>query len=176
MNYKRNKDSYIIIFLRVLCPLWFKILDSPNKMQNMSTKPLHLQKSIKVHGSDIDVMGIVSNIVYVRWFEDLRTFFLDTYLPFQEMLKQEHSPILSHTLVEYKKPLTIFDEPVGHIWVKDLSRSRWTVSMEIVSDKGKHCLGEQKGYFFHVTRKRPVPIPEELREKYEADLKRFGDE
>lgn len=136
-------------------------------------KPLHLQKPLKVNGYDIDVMGIVSNIVYVRWFEDLRFFLLDTYWPFQEMLKQEHSPILSHTFVEYKKPLTIYDKPKGHIWVKELSRSRWTVSMEILSEKGVHCLGEQKGYFFHVSHKRPVPIPEEFRAKYERDLERL---
>ncbi|RMG21163.1 MAG: acyl-CoA thioesterase [Bacteroidetes bacterium] len=141
--------------------------------EDSGLRPLFLSKPIQVNGYDIDVLGIVSNIVYVRWFEDLRFHFLDTYWPFPEMLKQEQSPVLWHTQLTYKKPLTIFDRPQGHIWLQALSRSRWTVGLEVVSEKGLHCQGEQSGYFIHTGRKRPVPIPEELRRLYEADVQRL---
>ena len=77
-------------------------------------RPLLIEKQLKVNGYDIDVMGIVSNIVYVRWFEDLRYRFLDTFCPFEELLARNQSPILSRTEVEYKYPLTIYDHnPLG---------------------------------------------------------------
>ncbi len=36
------------------------------------------EKEIEVNGYDIDAMGVVSNIVYIRWFEILRTAFIST--------------------------------------------------------------------------------------------------
>ena len=47
-------------------------------------------KEIEVNNYDIDAMGIVSNIVYIRWFEDLRTIILNEYMTFSEMMKQTY--------------------------------------------------------------------------------------
>ena len=33
---------------------------------------MELEMPLKVRAYDVDAMGYVSNIVYVRWFEDLR--------------------------------------------------------------------------------------------------------
>jgi len=49
------------------------------KGKTQSVRPMLIQKPLKINGYDIDVMGIVSNIVYIRWFEDLRFEFLDRY-------------------------------------------------------------------------------------------------
>lgn len=49
------------------------------------------EKEIEVNNYDIDAMGIVSNIVYVRWFEDLRTVFINQYMNYSEMIKN-HIP------------------------------------------------------------------------------------
>lgn len=135
---------------------------------NLPSRPLMVEMPIKVNSYDIDVMGIVSNIVYVRWFEDLRFHFLDTWYPFQEMLKEQFSPILSRTEINYKKPLTIYDQPVGQVWLSGIERARWEVSLEIKTEKKLHCTGVQNGYFFNVERKRPVPVPARFHELMEA--------
>lgn len=135
-----------------------------------NTRPMFLEMPIKINGYDIDVMGIVSNIVYVRWFEDLRHFYLDTYWPYKEMLKSNLSPILSKTEVEYKYPLTIQDEITGRIWVHEFGRGKWIMAMEIATEQKVVCRGKQTGYIFDMERNRPVPIPEGLRAKYEAAL------
>ena len=70
------------------------------------------EKEIEVNNYDIDAMGIVSNIVYVRWFEDLRTVFINQYMNYSEMIKNHISPILMKTEIEYKVPITIHDRPV----------------------------------------------------------------
>jgi len=131
-------------------------------------RPLLIEMPFKVNGYDIDVMGIVSNIVYIRWFEDMRFKFLDTHWPYEEMLENNQSPILSETRARYKKPLTIFDKPHGCLWVVELGRAKWTIELEISSEKGIHCTGSQSGYFIDINQKRPVPLPGELINRYKA--------
>ena len=133
----------------------------------MNIKPMLIKKQFNINAYDIDVMGIVSNIVYIRWFEDLRFLLLDTYWSYEEMLKIDQSPILNKTEIEYKHPLTIFDKPVGEIWVSNLTKSRWTVSIEVKTNDKLICKGTQTGYFFDINGKRPVAIPQELMEKYQ---------
>ena len=122
-------------------------------------RPLLLTKDISVRSYDIDVLGIVSNIVYIRWFEDLRTHFLDVYYPFQEMLQENISPILKETHIDYKYPITIQDKVKGHVWLSNVSQSKWECSFEIFSDTRVFATGQQMGYFIDVERKRPVRIP-----------------
>jgi len=133
-----------------------------------------VEMPIKVNGYDIDVMGIVSNIVYIRWIEDLRMKFLDLYWPFEEMLENDQSPILAETHVQYKLPVTIYDRPEGKLWVSELGRAKWTVTFEIVSAKGVHCRGHQNGYFVNLKTSRPVPLPEELRKKFREESAETG--
>lgn len=136
-------------------------------------RPMLIERPIKINGYDIDVMGIVSNIVYVRWFEDLRMAFLDTYWPYARMVAENQSPVLAHTEVDYKSPLVITDEPIGRLWVAEFSRARWRMEFEIATDKRIHCMGLQHGYVVDLTRKRPIPMPSELVKAFEADKLRL---
>ncbi len=136
----------------------------------MNEKPMLVEHQFRVQAYDIDVMGIMSNIVYIRWFEDLRFLLLDKYWSYEEMLKIGQSPILSKTEVEYKRPLTIFDQPMGQLWMSDLTKSRWTINIEIKADDKLICSGKQMGYFYDMNRKRPVAIPKELQEIFQSQL------
>ncbi len=84
-----------------------------------------VQKDFKIHAFDIDVMGIVSNIVYIRWFEELRTLLLDEHWSLQSMIKNKVAPVLAKTEIEYKCPLTIYDSPTGYAWLSELGRAKW---------------------------------------------------
>ena len=44
-----------------------------------SKKKFYLEAPVKVHTYDTDYMGIVSNTVYPKYFEDLRNAILDQY-------------------------------------------------------------------------------------------------
>jgi acyl-CoA thioester hydrolase len=57
-------------------------------------RPLEVELVLPVKTYDIDFAGIVSNIVYIRWLEDLRLEMLDAYLPLQKMLEDGIAPIL----------------------------------------------------------------------------------
>ncbi|MDW3191366.1 MAG: thioesterase family protein [Cytophagales bacterium] len=124
-----------------------------------SDRPLLLTKDLPVRSYDIDVLGIVSNIVYIRWFEDLRTYFLDEYYPFQEMLEENTSPVLKETHIDYQYPITIQDQVKGQVWLSNVGKAKWECAFEIFNDSRVFATGEQIGYFIDVERKRPVRVP-----------------
>ncbi|MBX5318606.1 acyl-CoA thioesterase [Staphylococcus caprae] len=118
------------------------------------------EKEIEVNNYDIDAMGIVSNIVYVRWFEDLRTVFINQHMNYSEMLKNHISPILMKTEIEYKVPVTIHDRPIGRCWLMQASKLKWIFKFEISSGDKIHCVGSQMGGFYHLEQQKITKMPQ----------------
>jgi|GEM_PF-335104 len=129
-------------------------------------RPLEIINELQINAYDIDVAGIVHNLVYIRWFEDMRMRFLDRYLPFEDLLKQDISPVLAHTEIDYKLPLKFQDKPVISMWVGSLGRAKWELYFEIKKEGRLVCRGRQVGYFVHLKRMRPVPVPATLLDEY----------
>ena len=125
-------------------------------------KLLIAEMPITINAYDIDAMGIVSNIVYVRWFEDLRMKFLNEQLPLSEMMREQVSPILIKTEANYKAPLTIFDHPIGRCWLLNSGETRWEMEFEIITDNIIHCKGIQKGCFYDLSKKKVTRMPRKL--------------
>ena len=123
---------------------------------------------------DIDAMGIVSNIVYVRWFEDLRTAFLEKYHPLRVMLAAGVTPILAHTDIHYRWPITIQDQPMGVAWIESMGRSKWQIGFEIRIGERVCCTGTQEGIFVDLKTRRPVPAPAQLIAAYDEAMKAAG--
>ena len=69
------------------------------------------------------------NIVYIRWFEDLRTAFINQHMNYSTMINQGISPILMKTEAEYKVPVTIHDKPVGRIYLVKSKQDEMGVSV-----------------------------------------------
>ena len=68
---------------------------------------LEVQVPLRVKPYDIDVVGVVSNIVYVRWMEDLRLAMLDAYLPLDEQMADGIVPAILKVEIEYKRAIQI---------------------------------------------------------------------
>jgi acyl-CoA thioester hydrolase len=136
-------------------------------------RPLLVEMPIRINGYDIDVMGIVHNLVYPRWFEDLRTLFLDLHWPLDGMLQQQQCPTILTTHVEYKSPLTIFDKPVGRLWLTEVGKARWRIAAEIVTEQALHCTGWQEGIILDLQKRKPVRLPQYLLDRYHADRGRL---
>ncbi|SCS38895.1 acyl-CoA thioesterase [Staphylococcus caeli] len=126
----------------------------------MTIRKLVAERNIEVNGYDIDAMGIVSNIVYIRWFEDLRTDFINKYMSYSDMMHQHISPILMKTEAEYQNPVTIHDQPVGRCYLVKASKLRWEFEFEITSEGKTHCLGKQSGTFFNLQKQKVTRVPE----------------
>lgn len=127
---------------------------------------LKTEKEFQIMPYEIDSMGIVSNINYVKWFEELRMKFLDTYYPLPELMKNGISPILMNTEIDYKSPLTIFDKPLGTSWVVQMEKLRWELHFEISSNGKVNAKGRQKGTFWDINNNRAARVPDRLLNAY----------
>jgi acyl-CoA thioester hydrolase len=130
------------------------------------TRPLEVEIPIKVQTYDIDFAGVVSNIVYIRWLEDLRVKFLDVHLPLEEQMQQGNIPFLSKTQIEYKKPVRLFDNVISKMWMSNLGKVKWTLSAEFISNNQIAATAIQIGAFIDSKNNRPAKLPEELLQKY----------
>ncbi|MBI4783412.1 MAG: acyl-CoA thioesterase [Oscillatoriophycideae cyanobacterium NC_groundwater_1537_Pr4_S-0.65um_50_18] len=130
-------------------------------------RPFEIEMPLPIKTYDIDFAGIVSNIVYVRWLEDLRLEMLAHYFPLNEQLKNGIVPVIVQTKIDYKQPLKISDAPNGKMWIKTLGGLRWTVNAEISVNGKVSALGEQVGIFFDTQNNKPIRIPKVLLQKYD---------
>src|SRR5207253_8763934 len=130
-------------------------------------RPLEVELARPVRTYDIDFAGVVSNIVYVRWLEDLRLKFLDEHLPMQPLIEQGCTPILASTQIEYRRPIRLFDRPVGRMWMRKAGRVRWTLEAEIVVEGQPAATALQTGAFVELATLRPMRLPAALRRGFE---------
>ena len=135
----------------------------------MNQKPLAVTLNLQVKTYDIDFAGIVSNIVYLRWLEDLRLEMLKTYLPLKQLMARGYCPIIASTEIKYKRALRMFDRPVAKMWVSELGRSRCTLQAEICLNNQIVTTATQMGFFINLETMRPMAIPEELKNIYAHD-------
>jgi acyl-CoA thioester hydrolase len=133
-------------------------------------RTLNLDMPITVKTYDIDFMGIVSNISYIRWMEDLRLKFLEVHYSLQKLMADMIVPILNHTDIDYKKPVRMHDEVIGSIWMEKYDSSGWIANMEFMVNGRVAAAGAQGGVFINIaTMKRSDP-PEGMKKKYEEAL------
>ena len=74
-----------------------------------NSKPLEVELQLPVRTDDIDFAGIVSNIVYVRWLEDLRLEILSRFSPLEEQLQNGIAPLILQTKIDYKQAIQMSD-------------------------------------------------------------------
>jgi acyl-CoA thioester hydrolase len=129
---------------------------------NRVPRPLEVSTPLVIHTYDIDFAGIVSNIVYIRWLEDLRLMMLDAYMPLHEQMAKGHVPVLAETNIQYKRPLRMFDKPIAYMWVAGFGGVRWTLGAEFVLDGVVTTAATQTTVFVDSQTMRPVPPPEHL--------------
>ncbi|WP_036479585.1 thioesterase family protein [Myxosarcina sp. GI1] len=130
------------------------------------TKTLEIELALPIQTYDIDFAGIVSNIVYIRWLEDLRLKILETYLPLDKLLRQGYCPIITSTQIEYKQSLRLGDRPIARMWMSKLSRVRCTLQAEIYLEERLVVTATQTGFFKDLNTMRPLAVPEPLRNAY----------
>ena len=118
---------------------------------------------LRVQTYDIDFAGVVSNIVFIRWLEDLRLGLMDRAYPLIQALAEDVAPILLATRITYRRPVTIADPLVGRIRIAALGRVRWRLAAEFVVGATIHAEAEQEGLFMRLSTRRPIAIPAPIR-------------
>ena len=126
----------------------------------------YYEQALPIRTYDIDFAGIVSNIVFVRWLEDLRLGLMDRAYPLIRALAEDVAPVLLSTRIVYHHPVTISDPLIGRIQVSRMSRVRWWLAAEFTVNGAIHAEAEQEGLFMRLSTRKPIPIPEPLRRWY----------
>jgi acyl-CoA thioester hydrolase len=121
------------------------------------------EQPLPIRTYDIDFAGIVSNIVFIRWLEDLRLGLLEQAYPLIRALAEDVAPILLATRINYRRPVRIGDALLGRIKVAGLSRVRWRIAAEFTVGATLHAEAEQEGLFMRLSTRRPIAIPEPIR-------------
>jgi acyl-CoA thioester hydrolase len=123
----------------------------------------YYEQPLPIRTYDIDFAGIVSNIVFIRWLEDLRLGLLDQAYPLIRALAEDIAPILLSTRISYRCPVTIADALVGRMRVAALTRVRWRLAADFSVNGVVHAEAEQEGLFMRLSTRRPIAIPEPIR-------------
>lgn len=122
--------------------------------------------ALPIRTYDIDFAGIVSNIVFIRWLEDLRLGLMALSYPLLRALAEDVAPVLLDTRIAYRRPVTIRDPLIGRMRVADLGRVRWRLAAEFAVGSRIHAEAEQEGLFMRLSTRRPVAIPAPIRDWY----------
>jgi acyl-CoA thioester hydrolase len=125
-----------------------------------------IERDLPIRTYDIDFAGIVSNIVYVRWLEDLRLAMMAEAYPIARALAEDVAPILLETHIAYERPVTIQDALKGRIWVTEMGRFKWHLAAEFVVGEEVRARAEQVGLFIRLSTRRPIAPPAALRERF----------
>ncbi len=128
---------------------------------------MYVELSFQPKTYDIDFAGHVSNIVYIRWLEDLRLSLLDTYLPLNRLMEKGIAPVVMRTTIDYKRPVKLFDKPIGKMWVSEIGNVKGILLAEFSVNGVVVSTAKQIGIFVRLDSGRPVAFPEELRRHFE---------
>ncbi len=133
-------------------------------------KPLLVELRIRIKTYDVDWVGHVNNIVYVRWLEDLRLELLDTYLPLEPLREQGVAPIIVTTNIHYRKGIALSDhEVLARMWVSELGRATVHLAAEFLVGGELRCSAVQRGAFIDNAKMKAIRIPQGLIDAHQTD-------
>lgn len=127
------------------------------------------QLEFPIRPYDVDMAGIVSNIVYVRWLEDLRMELLRRHFPAGELLQRNLMPVVVRTEIDYRASLRFLDQCTGYMRVLELGRTSATMQATFKNGDGLIAAeARQVGVFIDATTGKPVALPHEFKAMFEA--------
>jgi acyl-CoA thioester hydrolase len=142
-------------------------------MSSKGPMPLEVVLHFPVRTYDIDFAGVVSNIVYIRWLEDLRLAILEKYYPLERFLETGVAPTLVETHIRYIRQVTIHDKPVGRMWISMMRKLKFGFHGEISVDGETVVIADQVGCLLKMSDQKPVVMPDELVNSYREHVKKL---
>ena len=128
----------------------------------------------KVRFGDLDAMQHLNNVEFLRFFETARIEYIGTLFP-------EHSPdrarefgfIFAECHIAYLAPGRYRDEVRTYVWVSEVKRSALRVDFEMVVAARDEKIAEGYGWLvgYDYSSGRSQPLPDDLREKLEPELR-----
>ena len=131
------------------------------------TRPMLVDLPFRVQTYDIDFAGHVNNGVYMRWLEELRFEFLRVHYPLERFLEEDITPVLATSTIEFKRAISLFDEPRGEMWCTQIGRATLTLQSEITVDGNICASAKQRGILLYRSTTKPARMPKEMLDLYQ---------
>ena len=133
-------------------------------------------KTIKVtpgvHTFDIDAMGHVSNISYIRWLEMARCQLMAACgMPVHELLDVGFGPALVRTEVDHIRPIHLGDEVDVSLWISEIGSASAWMDFEIKANDKVVAKARQRGLFVKLDSGRPHRLTDEQKGWFTPYLK-----
>ena len=132
---------------------------------------LYFEETIYTY--QIDFVGHVNNINYIRWMENGRVRLLEAMgLPVTTIAEKEGIlPILTETSITYKKPLFLQNKVKIAIWISRLNNASAIMEFRFWNEKEELCAtGWQKGLFIDSKTMKPIRLTGKAKEAFEKFL------
>jgi acyl-CoA thioester hydrolase len=120
---------------------------------------------------DVDMMGHVNNVRYLRYFENARVGHLQSLVgPWKYA---EQSFILAHAEIDYKSPSEYRDELSVGVRVASVGNSSWVYEYEVTNVKEKRmvAVGKTVQVAYDYANGKSMPIPEAFKKKLIEEMK-----
>jgi acyl-CoA thioester hydrolase len=117
---------------------------------------------IVASAEDIDHLGHVNNVVYVRWVQEVASAHWDSVAP--EVLKRKYAWVVLRHEIDYKSPAFVDDTIIGETWVGEHHGARFERFVRLVLQKDQTIIAEAKTTWCMVDSKtfRPLRIGQEI--------------
>ena len=129
----------------------------------MSPSPEPFELAIAVTPADIDELGHVNNIVYLRWVQDVALAHWRAVAPAVDQAKLVWI-ILRHE-IDYKRPAHLGDDIIARTWVGSASRIKFERHTEILHASDRTLLAKARTMWCPIDSAtgRPTVVSAELR-------------
>jgi len=135
-----------------------------------TSKPFLSEMDLVVRMYDIDFNGHVSNIVYIRWLEDMRMVGFERIVPLRSCLELGQVPVLIRTDIRYRRPVKMFDEPKGLLWVSGYTKTSFTLEAEIRVNGECYADATQTGVFVNEKTGKLMRLPESVIQRFQEKV------
>ena len=113
--------------------------------------------------------GIVSNIVYVRWLEDLRAELLQQHALTRVLFERNLVLVVVRTEIEYRAPLRFLDHCRGRMRIIEIGRTSVTMHADFRNREGLVVSeAKQVGVLVDSPAGKPILLPDEVRAIFEG--------
>lgn len=125
---------------------------------------------ITVHEEDIDQLGHVNNVVYVRWVQEAAVAHWNVLMPAQENTRLLWV-VIRHE-IDYKHPAFLKDEIVARTWVGDAEGLAFERNTVIVRVSDRKLLAKARTLWCPVDAKtmRPTEPGAEVRARFSTSM------
>ncbi|MGV3589867.1 MAG: acyl-CoA thioesterase [Adhaeribacter sp.] len=98
--------------------------------------------AIKVHEPDIDELGHVNNVVYLRWVQEVATAHWNFAAP--SHLKEIYTWVVIRHEIDYYSPAFLGDEIIGYTWVGEHQGAKFDRFVKLCRASNEKVLAEAK--------------------------------